>query len=149
MTQATRQPDPLESHDPAAYADHEHLKLLAIFHYVLGGIMLAAAFCPSFHLVFGLVMIFNPSVFEGQSGEPEGLLLMGGIMSAIAALMMLAGWVCGGLVIYAGRSIANRRRRAFCLVMAAIESLFIPLGTILGVFTIIVLLRPSVVRQFA
>ena len=36
----------------------------------------------------------------------------------------------------------------YCLVMAGIECLFMPFGTVLGVFTIIVLMRESVKEMF-
>jgi len=36
----------------------------------------------------------------------------------------------------------------FCLIVAGIICIFMPLGTILGVFTIIVLVRPSVKAMF-
>lgn len=39
-------------------------------------------------------------------------------------------------ILIAGRSIALRKRYSFAFVMARIECLFIPFGTILGVFTI-------------
>lgn len=37
----------------------------------------------------------------------------------------------------------------YCLVMAGIECMFMPFGTVLGVFTIIVLMRESVQKLFA
>jgi len=37
----------------------------------------------------------------------------------------------------------------FCFVVACIECLFMPFGTVLGAFTIIVLMRPSVKNLFA
>ncbi len=37
----------------------------------------------------------------------------------------------------------------FCLVMACVACLFMPFGTVLGVFTIIVLARPSVQTLFS
>jgi hypothetical protein len=36
----------------------------------------------------------------------------------------------------------------FCLVMAGIQCIFMPFGTVLGVFTIIVLMRNSVKEAF-
>ena len=42
------------------------------------------------------------------------------------------------------RFLRGRRHRTFSLIVAGINCLGIPLGTILGVFTLIVLLRPSV-----
>ena len=44
----------------------------------------------------------------------------------------------------AGRNIARHRSYTYCFVVSCIICLFMPLGTILGVFSIIVLLRDSV-----
>ena len=52
-------------------------------------------------------------------------------------------------ILIAGRSLALRKRYSFVLVMACIECLFIPFGTILGVFTIVVLSRESVRGLFS
>ena len=49
----------------------------------------------------------------------------------------------------AARYLAARRRHMFCVVVAAISCAFSPLGTVLGVFTLIVLYRPSVREQFS
>lgn len=47
-----------------------------------------------------------------------------------------------------GRFIAQRKYYTFCFVMAAVESLFTPFGTVLAVFTLVVLLRESVKQMF-
>jgi len=47
-----------------------------------------------------------------------------------------------------GRFIARCKYYTFCFVMAAVESLFMPFGTVLAVFTLVVLLRESVKRMF-
>jgi hypothetical protein len=47
-----------------------------------------------------------------------------------------------------GRSIAHRKHYWFSFVIACIECIFMPFGTVLGVFTIIVLARESVKRLF-
>ena len=47
-----------------------------------------------------------------------------------------------------GRGLAQRKRYMFCLVVACVECLFMPFGTVLGVFTIIVLSRDSVKALF-
>lgn len=52
-------------------------------------------------------------------------------------------------MILAGRALAQRRRYTFCLVIAGVACMFMPFGTVLGVFTIIVLLRDSVKELFA
>jgi hypothetical protein len=52
------------------------------------------------------------------------------------------------LTIAAGRFLTQKKHRIFCIVMASIHCLHAPLGTLLGVFTLIVLLRPSVRMLF-
>ena len=52
------------------------------------------------------------------------------------------------LILAVGRSLSRRKRYNFCLVMACVECLFMPFGTALGVFTIVVLNRPSVKQSF-
>ena len=52
------------------------------------------------------------------------------------------------MIALAGRSLARHRRYTFCLVVAAILCLFVPFGTLLGVFTIIVLVRSTVRARF-
>ncbi|PYI82572.1 MAG: hypothetical protein DMF09_14100 [Verrucomicrobia bacterium] len=50
---------------------------------------------------------------------------------------------------FAGRSLSRRKHYWFAFVVACIECIFIPFGTILGVFTIIVLSRESVKTLFS
>ena len=47
-----------------------------------------------------------------------------------------------------GRALARRTRYWFVFVIACIECLFMPFGTILGVFTLIVLSRESIKNLF-
>jgi hypothetical protein len=57
---------------------------------------------------------------------------------------VFVGWTLGILTIVSGRLISLRRRRTFSLVVAGINCASFPFGTVLGVFTFIVLARPSV-----
>jgi hypothetical protein len=61
---------------------------------------------------------------------------------------MLFCWVLAGCLIAAGRFLQLRRNYIFCMVAAGFACLQVPLGTVLGVFTIIVLQRPEVKRMF-
>ena len=46
-------------------------------------------------------------------------------------------------------SLARRRRYLYCLILAGVmAATCMPFGTVLGVFTIIVLMRPSVKQAF-
>ena len=66
-----------------------------------------------------------------------------------AAAWMVVGWTLAVCLVVAARSLNQRKRYLFCLVIAGITAaVCMPFGTVLGVFTIIVLLRPSVKEAF-
>jgi hypothetical protein len=122
--------------------DEQHLKLLSIFHYIVGGIIALFSLFPIFHLVFGIVMIVSPDTFEsGGEGPPA---FIGWLFALIGGTIILVGFVLATCVILAGRFLSLRRHYTYCFVIACIQCLFIPFGTVLGVFTIIVLTRESV-----
>lgn len=127
--------------------DEEHQGLLSIFHYVAGGICALFACFPDIHLLIGLAMVFSPQSMSSNKGTPPPAFL-GWVFIGAAAIVILLGWVFAGLTVYAGRCIASRRRRTFCIVIAALNCMFFPFGTALGVFTILVLKRPSVTPLF-
>lgn len=121
--------------------DEEHLKLLSIFHYVVGGLAGFFAMFPIFHLIIGLVFILVPDESWGEGEAPPAF--FGWIFVIFAGTIIAAGWSLAVCVIIAGRFLARRKCYLFCLVMAGIECIFMPFGTVLGVFTIIVLMRES------
>jgi hypothetical protein len=126
--------------------DREHLKLLSIFHYVVAGFAGLFALFPIFHLIMGLVLIFASDKFTGNGSPPPEFI---GWLFVIFALVFISlGWAMAILILITGRFLARRKHYQFCLVMACIECLFMPFGTILGVFTILVLVRSSVKPLF-
>ena len=127
--------------------DEQHLKLLSIFHYIVGGIIALVSCFPIFHLVFGIVMIASPETFGSGGKAPPAFI--GWLFIGLGGTIIIVGWVFAACVIVAGRFLSLRRYYTFCLVVAAIECLFMPFGTVLGVFTIIVLMRESVKQIFS
>ncbi|MFB0552933.1 MAG: hypothetical protein ACETWQ_06410 [Phycisphaerae bacterium] len=121
--------------------DEQYLKLLSVFHYVVGGLAACFACIPIIHLSIGIAMLVG-----AIDDAPE---FLGALLVLIAMFTMLIGWTLAVCIIIAGRCLAKRKRYMFCLVMAAISCVFMPFGTVLGVFTIIVLMRPSVKELFA
>lgn len=143
------------STQPPANQDEQHLQLLSIFHYVAAGIVALVACFPIIHLIIGLFFLFAPPEMfappdEFATPQPSAppTLLFGLMFTIIPAMMILMGWTLAVVILLGGRSIARRRNYTFCLVAAAICCMFMPLGTVLGVFTIIVLIRPSVKAMF-
>jgi hypothetical protein len=134
--------------DSATIRDAEHLRLLSVFHYVVAGMQALFASFPILHFVMGAFMVFGPGMHaHGQDRFPAAL--MGGFFMVFAAVWMLVGWSLAVCVVVAGKSLAQRKRYLFCLVIAGVEAVMcMPFGTVLGVFTIIVLLRPSVKAVF-
>ena len=126
--------------------DLEHLRLLSVFHYVLAVLAGLCSLFPLLYLGFGLA-ILTGHFPDGHSGDA-----MPGFMGWFMVLFGAAWLVCGlafAICLWlSGRYLAQHRRYVFCLVMAAISCMFTPFGTVLGVFTIIVLMRPSVRELF-
>ena len=129
--------------------DEEHLRLLSIGHYITGGLCIAFASIFIFHFVFILLGALNPEMFaapgQAPQGPPDGVMK---IFAVVIGMIIVAGWTFGGLTIYVGRCIKGRTRRTLTFVMACLNVMFIPFGTILGTFTLIVLSRPNVKRLY-
>jgi hypothetical protein len=126
--------------------DAEHLRLLSVFHYVVGGLAALFALLPSVHLIMGIAMVTGR--FDEGPGAGEAW-LFGWFFIVVAATMIVAGIGFAVAMILTGRFLARRANYTFCFVVAALECIFVPFGTVLGVFTIVVLQRPLVREMFA
>jgi len=127
--------------------DEGHLRLLSIFHYIVGGLAALFSFFPLLYGAFGGFMLYAASHPQMQQGEPPPAAL-GWFFIGVGALFFLIGEAMSVCIALSGRFIARRRRYWFAFVMACIECLFFPFGIILGVFTIIVLSRATVKQLF-
>jgi len=126
--------------------DEEHLRLLSIFHYVVGGLAGLFALFPVFHLLIGLFMIYAPGKFAPNIQLPTAFI--GWFFVIFAVLFITLGLIFAASVVTAGCFLARRKHYTFCLVMGCVECLFVPFGTVLGVFTILVLSRETVKQLF-
>jgi hypothetical protein len=133
-------------------ADRDQLRLLSTFHYVVAVLAGCMACFPMIHLFVGIKVLTDPTFFNGPGGQnapPQGFQTIFGLMFTLIPLaMIVAGWIFTICLVIAGNNLRRQTRYTFCLVVAAIGCMFIPFGTVLGVFTIIVLLRPSVKSLF-
>jgi len=129
--------------------DIQHLDILSIFHYVVAGISALFSLFPIFHLMMGISILaggFFPP--EAEMEAPFPFWLFGLMFTLIPAAIIFFGLVFSAFIAAAGYFLAKRKNHTFCLVMAGVGCIFMPFGTVLGVFTIIVLSRPSVKELF-
>ena len=128
--------------------DAERLRLLAIFHYIVAGLAVLFSLFPLLYTTIGA--IFISVARHGTPKPPEELPpeFLGWIFVGVGSFLFLVGIAMAICILIAGRCLSRPRCYSFALVMACVECLFIPFGTILGVFTIIVLLRESVKALF-
>lgn len=126
--------------------DEYQLRLLTIFHYVCAGLAALFACLPLFHVIFGLLMLFAPGAFEVEPADAARM--MGLFFVILPGSIVLLGLAFAALLAWAGHCIAQRKHYTFCLVMAGVACMFMPFGTALGIFSIIVLTRPSVKALF-
>lgn len=124
--------------------DLEHLRLLSIFYYLAAVLIALVSLLPVFHLVMGVLMITGGDLF-GPDPPPA---FIGWIVSCFAVVFILLGLSFAACFALTGRNLALHRSWIFCMVMAGIACTMMPFGTVLGVFTILVLNRPSVRALF-
>lgn len=124
--------------------EEEHLNLLALFHFILGGLTAFGACIPFIHLGLGLAMVGG--AFPEQNGPPPAI---GWLFVVFGTFAILIGWTLAILMIAAGRRLKARRSRTFCFVVAALCCTMMPFGTVLGIFTILVLSKEPVKAMFA
>lgn len=128
----------------------KHLDLLAIFHYIVAVLVALVSCLPLIHFAMGVMMILSPETFR-ENADPATdfpAQIAGWIIAAIAAAFILLGWATAVLIGMTGRFLQLRKHRVFCIVVAAIECLFMPFGTVLGIFTLIILLQSEVEAMF-
>lgn len=123
------------------------LDLLAIFHYVLAALIYLKGAAALIFIGIGTIAVFG--VLSDQPHDMAVALVVLGLIFFLAPMLFLAlMWTAATLVLIAGRRIAKRTNLTYCQVVAGLECLCVPFGTILGVFTLIGLTRPEVKDSF-
>jgi uncharacterized membrane protein YhaH (DUF805 family) len=131
--------------DSLTAQDRDHLRLLSIMHYVFAGLgVLGLGFLVLHYLM--MQTFLSPEMMKHeQNPPPEAFLQMFVWFYAVLAALILLGMTLNAM---AARRLRACRSRTFCLVVAAMNLLQMPLGTVLGIFTLVVLSRDSVRRAF-
>jgi hypothetical protein len=148
-------PPPVAASDlrPGYNRDADHLNLLSIFHFVLAATSIVGLAFLCLHYTVMSSVMDNPKIWESMKHQPNPPPFdPRDFFRAFRWFYIVMGaWGLASLVgnLLAGFCLRVRRERTFCLVVAGFNCVNFPLGTPLGIFTIIVLVRESVVRLFA
>jgi len=125
------------------------LRLLSIGYYIQAGIAGFYTLLIIGYSAFATVILANINKMTGQANQPE---IPAAVLSVISILLALGlGISCAYTVcvFLAGYWLRHFRNKVFIQVLAGFNCLAIPYGTVLGIFTFMVLQRPSAKQFFA
>lgn len=135
---------PTTDADARRVKDVEHLRLLAIFHFVGAGLSLLGIGFLFLHYLFLHAFFGNPAMWKDAKNAPPfppdffkifiWFYIFGGAVLVTFAIIN----VLSGIFLH------RQRHRMFSLVVAGLNCIHMPLGTVLGVFTLVALQRDSV-----
>ncbi len=158
MNTTGNDPQPLTALQNQESVNADNLQTLALCHFIMGGVIALFSCLFIFHIIMGAMMIHNPSAFTpAPSARPSPSIptalgfppIMGYLFLTLGIITVVSGWTLGGLTVYAGRCLKERKHYIFILIIAGCNCAFVmPLGTLLGAFTFVVLLRPAVKALF-
>jgi Ca2+/Na+ antiporter len=106
-------------------------------------------FSRYFYTAVGVIFRFATRHGTAKPGEELPPEFLGWIFAVLGSILFVLGIAMAICILIAGRSLARRKRYSFALVIACVECLFVPFGTILGVFSIVTLSRESVRALFS
>jgi hypothetical protein len=128
--------------------DVEHLKLLAVFHFVVAGLAVLGILFLFMHYAMMSTFMNNPDLWKNQKKpdfDPKQFFDAFKWFYVFMGSMFLLNGI-GNLI--SGFCIRARRHRIFSLIVAGVNCFLFPFGTALGVFTFVVLLRDSVKEAY-
>lgn len=124
--------------------DNDHLRLISIFHFVMAGFSAAGLLFILAHFAIMRAVFTNPDMWKNQQGgspPPDEFFAIFQWMYLFIGLFILAIGIGNFL---SALYLRKKKNRTFSMIVAGINCMNMPLGTVLGVFTFIVLLRNSV-----
>jgi len=128
---------------PPTAEDESQLNTLAICHYIYAGMLGLFGVFGLIYVAIGIAVAASSMGGGAGAGGPPPAAI-GGVVAAIGGFITLFLWAKAGCVVYSGMSLKKRQKRTFSFVVACLCCMNIPLGTALGIFTLVVLSRQSV-----
>ena len=131
----------MDTTPPPSDADQATLRLLGLLHYVYAGFGMLGGLLLGGHY---WLMTSGMGAMQADGPPPYFLTLVGGIY-AVLGLWLLLNIV---LNLVAGHGLYQRRWWPVVVIASAMNSLHMPLGTLLGVFTLVTVLKAPVRAAF-
>jgi hypothetical protein len=125
------------------------LKLLSIGYYIQGGIAAFYTVMVTGYMGFLGTMLATfgaAAQRNGQKAIPEFVITFITGLILVIAFFSLATTIC---LLLAGYWLRRYRNKLFIFLVAAFSCLSVPYGTVLGIFTFMVLRRPVAEQLFA
>lgn len=119
-----------------------------MFHFINGGLDLLVAGVVAAQYAFVRAMFSQMAYSPQYKKDPPPEFVLDIFLGAIV-FFGLAHLVAVILNVMVGFFIEQRRHRTFSMIVAGLNCLQMPIGTLLGIFTIIVLNRDSVRARYA
>ena len=91
--------------------DTEHLRLLAIFHYVVGALAALFSFFPLIYTTIGTIFIFAARDATAKPGEELPPEFLDWIFAMIGSVLFLIGLAMAICILIAGRPVPNTSRK--------------------------------------
>lgn len=128
-------------------ADSGQLKLLVLFHFIGAGLAVLGLGFLFLHFSLVNMLFTDPQMWEGQKGgpPPQQLFVIFKWFYLIFGIFLIASAVSN---LISALWIRAKKNRIFSLIVAGFNCLHMPLGTILGAFTMVVLMRDSVREMY-
>ena len=136
---------------PSGGPAEEHLKLLAIFHWVVAAFALVMSLFSLIYIAMGLAVARGAFPFaptDSHRAAPAPPEFVGWIFLGVGLVLLVCGLSFAVALAFAGVSLSHRQHWTYCMVMAGLACALFPFGTALGVFSIITLSRPEVRSLF-
>ena len=123
-------------------SDQSALDSLAIFHFIYAGLLALTGLVVIAIGALGTAVVASAAHRHGSGFLAGGAFMI--VMFVVAGFIFLKA----GIVAFSGFGLRKARHRTVTQIVACLCCLNVPLGTILGVFTLVVLSRPSVLALY-
>ena len=126
----------------------ENLRLLSTFHYIWAALGILGLGFLALHYSFMSSMLDPEVLARADKPPPPEMLRFMDMFKWFYVVFGLFGITTMVLNFLAATWIRARRNWTFCMVVAGINCISLPLGTILGVFTLVLLTRDPARQSF-